>query len=97
MGDHRANGKNGATPSRSYSIEDAFKLVLSEWRDPDVGPPRAEFADPVVASLQATSLSKLLDTEFERQNTPAPGGANGNGSNGATRMLKRVFDRLRGS
>lgn len=73
---------------RAFSIEECFREIWSDERR-DAGPPRAPFADPVLASFRGVSLSKLIDSEYERQHSPP--------SNGATRILKRVLGKLRGN
>jgi hypothetical protein len=73
---------------RAFSIEQCFREILSDARSGDAGPPRAPFADPVLVSFRGVSLSKLIDSEYERQNSA--------GSNGATRILRRVLGKLRG-
>jgi hypothetical protein len=80
----------GATSvdDRAFSIEKCFREILCDARSSDAGPPRAPFADPVLVSFRGVSLSKRIDSEYERQNNAS--------SNGATRILKRVLGKLRG-
>jgi hypothetical protein len=73
----------------AFPIEQTFRQILGEWRAEGACPPRAEFTDAVVVSLEGLALSKLIDSEYERQNTPTP--------SGATRILKSVFAKLRGA
>jgi hypothetical protein len=50
-------------------------------------PRRAEFQDPVVASLQGVALSRVIDEELDRFYNPLEGPVN---------AISRVFRHLRG-